>query len=126
MSARKKRIIEKKTSKIKLTDAVTSLNSAILKAKIQMDELSTELSKNYSKNEILSSLPLPFYSISEVTLKLNFAIQDIVSKELIVTIDSDSLEKLPQNTISQIEMKLTPKEIKSFNNEDGSSFISEN
>jgi len=125
MSARKSKIIEKKPAKINLTDAVTSLNSAIIKTKIQMDELSSELSKKYSKNEMLSSLSLPFYSISEVTLKLNFAIQNVANNELIVTVDSESLGKLPPTTISQIEMKLTPKGLRSFNNDEGASFTSD-
>jgi len=107
-------------SAIELSAALKNITSAFIAAKSNMDEVSAEIAKKYSENDVLSQLSLPFFTISDITLQLKFAIRETGKQgEVYVYIDSASLEKLPQNIISQIEIKLNPQSVKIYKTEEG-------
>ncbi len=98
-------------SLVSLNDILAGITSALVKTKSRMDETSLEIGKEYSGNKIMSNLSVPFFSISEVSLNLRFAIQNPGSKneDLFVSVDSEYLEKLPDYAVSQLNLKLSPK-----------------
>lgn len=111
---------EGEVSSVKLKDMLTSLAGAFVSAKSSMDKLSAEKSKEYQKEELLSTISLPFFSISDVKLDLKFAIRKVGrDNEILVSVDAQSLEKLPPHIISMAEIKLSPQPLKIYKMEDG-------
>jgi hypothetical protein len=107
-------------SLIELSDVLKNITSAFIIAKDFMDETSLQIAKKYSENETLSLLSLPFFTISDVTLQLKFAIRETGEKgQVYVYVDTASLDKLPEHIVSQIEVKLNPQSIKVYKTEEG-------
>lgn len=105
---------------VKLKDVLTSVAGAFVSAKSSMDKLSAEKSKEYQKEELLSTISLPFFSISDIKLDLKFAIREVrQDNEVLVSVDAQSLEKLPPHIISMAEIKLLPQPLKVYKTEDG-------
>jgi hypothetical protein len=95
---------------VKLDDILASIAGALVNVKSHMDETSIEVAKKYIKNEPMSSLSLPFFSISNVKLNLRFVIQKQSSryKDTLVSVNSEYLKKLPKPMISEISLELNP------------------
>ena len=113
------------TSDIKLEDILSGISSALVNVKNQMDETSIEVAKRYKENDVMSSLSLPFFSISSVKLNLRFAVQKRSSKvgNTRVSVNTEYLRKLPKSMISEISLELNPqknfKKIISSSSSDG-------
>ena len=108
------------TDNTKLDDILDGITSALVNVKNQMDETSIEVVKRYKEKEIMSSLSLPFFSISSVELNLRFAVQKQSSKigDTIVSVNPKYLRKIPKSMISEISLELNPQKNfkkKSFN-----------
>ncbi|MDH3339784.1 MAG: helix-hairpin-helix domain-containing protein [Nitrosopumilus sp.] len=95
---------------VKLDDILTGITGALVNVKSHMDETSIEVAKKYIKNDLMSSLSLPFFSISNVKLNLRFVIQKQSSRyeDTLVSVNSEYLKKLPKSMISEINLELNP------------------
>lgn len=98
------------SSTVRLNDILIGITSAVVNAKNEMNKTSLDIAKEWADDEMMSLLPLPFFSISEVSLNLRFVIQTNSSKkeDLLVSVNPEYLEKLPDYVVSQINLKLTP------------------
>jgi hypothetical protein len=98
-------------SPVLLDDVLAGITTALIRTKSMMDETSLEIEKEYAADKILSNLSVPFYSISDVSLNLRFAIQNPGSKneKLLVSVDSEYLERLPDYAVSELNLKISPK-----------------
>lgn len=95
---------------MRLNDILIGIISAVVNAKNEMNKTSLDIVKEWADDEMMSLLPLPFFSISGVSLNLRFVIQTNSSKkeDLFVSVNPEYLEKLPDCVVSQINLKLTP------------------
>lgn len=98
------------SSTVRLNDILIGITSAVVNAKNEMNKTSLDIAKEWADDEMMSLLPLPFFSISEVSLNLRFVIQTNSSKkeDLLVSVNPEYLEKLPDYVVSQINLKMTP------------------
>ena len=98
------------TPPMKLDDILAGITGALVNVKSHMDETSIEVAKKYIKNELMSPLSLPFFSISNVKLNLRFVIQKQSSRyeDTLVSVNSEYLKKLPKSMISEINLELNP------------------
>ena len=95
---------------VRLNDILTGITSAVVYAKNEMNKTSLDIVKEHTDDEMMSLLSMPFFSISEVSLNLRFAIQNPSSKkeDFLVSVNPEYLKKLPDYAVSQINLKLTP------------------
>lgn len=98
------------SSTVRLNDILIGITSAVVNAKNEMNKTSLDIAKEWADDEMMSLLPLSFFSISEVSLNLRFVIQTNSSKkeDLLVSVNPEYLEKLPDYVVSQINLKMTP------------------
>ena len=103
----------------RLKDVVVAVTRVFIEAKASMDELSAETSRKYQQSELLSGQPLPFFALSDVSLQLKVALQERADGDVIVVIAAEALAKLPPHVLTQIDMKLTPQAVRTYQGEDG-------
>ena len=105
-----RKITSDDVSPMKLSDVLAGITTALVNVKNQMDETSIEVAKKYVENEMMSSLSLPFFSISNVKLTLRFAIQkkSYKNEDTIVSVNPEYLRTLPESMISEISLELNP------------------
>ena len=98
------------TDNTRLDDILDGITSALVNVKNQMDETSIKVAKRYKEKEIMSSLSLPFFSISSVKLNLRFVVQKQSSDigDAIVSVNPKYLRKIPKSMISEISLELNP------------------
>lgn len=107
---------------VKLVDVLSGTGCALLSAKVSMDLLSSQVSKDYEKDALLSLVSLPFFSFSDVTVDIKFAVANLgENNEVYVHIDSTSLQQLSQNIISHVELKVAQSKIRTYKDESGKS-----
>lgn len=109
-----------------LTEVVASVLGAMVGAKRSLDSASAELAKIYWADPVLRSLPVPAFSIPEVTVHLRFAVVQVASapaggktQAMRVIVDTASLEKLPAHLVSQLDIKLTPQSVRIYQTDVG-------
>ena len=59
------------SSTVRLNDILMGITSAVVNAKNEMNKTSLDIAKEWTGDEMMSLLPLPFFSISEVSLNLS-------------------------------------------------------
>ena len=106
---------------VDLNTAVTSLVTAIMAARVALDQETVQLAKVYQENEILRQFPPPAFGLSEVTLHLPYAAIDVKPANpdmkvtdpmelphMLVQINADVLAGLPPHAVGSVELKLSP------------------
>jgi hypothetical protein len=101
----------------RLADVVTGLLRAFVEAHGAMDSASADLAKEYWRDPILRSLPLPAFTIPEVTVRLKVAVTDPSADDMRVVVNSKELERVPAHLISEIEFNLVPQSVSAFEHE---------
>jgi hypothetical protein len=113
---------------VELADVLAGLAQAVARAKQVMDETTRELAHAYSQDPLLRTLLLPYFTLPEVRMQLKFAVAGVVGPDLRtgakevaeppvkirVIVDAASLEKLPSNLISEVELRISPQMLRSF------------
>lgn len=109
-----------------LGEVVASILGAVAAASRSVDAASAELAKIYWKDPVLRSLPLPAFSIPEVTVHMKFAVVRIDAPEsatafpaMRVVVDAASLGKLPSHLVSEMQFKVTPQAVRTYQTDSG-------
>lgn len=97
---------------IRLSEIVRGILEALLQAKHFGDKKSAQYCELYKENEILSSFPVPIFSIAEMEIDLRFSVVSTDKKNgIMVNIDTETLGKLENHCISTAKLKFLPKKI---------------
>lgn len=109
-----------------LTEVVASLLGALIGAQRSLDSASAELAKIYWADPVLRSLPVPVFSMPQVTVHLKFAVlqvepspAEVKTPTMRVIVDTPSLNKLPAHLVSQLEFKVTPQSVRIYKADGG-------
>src|SRR5712691_2025175 len=107
---------------VQIAEVLSSLLEAVVSAKRAMDGASAYLARIYLDDAILRSLPLPLFTLPDVTVRLKFAVADVkhsggasaepTPPRMWVIVDLSSLEKLPPHLVSEVELRLTPQALR--------------
>jgi len=90
---------------------------------------SVKLSQEYHDDELLRHFPIPNAILTEIKIKLKFAIQEVVEEDETVRssviVESAKLAELPPETISSVKFKSEIRDFKWVREEDGEDELEE-
>ncbi|WP_456478303.1 hypothetical protein [Geoglobus ahangari] len=88
------------------------------------DRVSERLARKeiYEKDEVLRSLPLTTFDVSEIEVELRFAVEGVEEGDVVVSTDIEKLEKI-QDSLSTVKFRLKSKPITEYTLPDGEKVV---
>ncbi len=95
--------------KLSLKTFTANIALAALKAKTITDTEAIKAKRSiYEKDEIMRTLPVTTFDLSEIEVELRFLVEDVEEDDVLITTDPEKISAL-QNSLSTVKLKLTSK-----------------
>ncbi|AKG91389.1 hypothetical protein GAH_01309 [Geoglobus ahangari] len=111
------------SERLTLKNLASGIALAALNAKVIIDAEAVRARKEiYEKDEVLRSLPLTTFDVSEIEVELRFAVEGVEEGDVVVSTDIEKLEKI-QDSLSTVKFRLKSKPITEYTLPDGEKVV---
>ncbi len=100
--------------KLTLAEFTNNIAISLLKSKAMVDQESARIKREiYERDEMLKTLPLTTFDISEVEVELKFIPSRVERGEVVINVDPEILTKA-QNAVSSVRFRFTSRKLSEY------------